>query len=345
METSIAKLRRPQRRRLLRVVRKPSDREHARRALAILQLAEGVTVTAVAERLCAARSTVQRWREAFLCYGEEGLKSRPRGRAVSTVTDAVVKLVMVLLGKKPQAFGYLSSRWTSELLAMVTHERLGVKVHSSTIRRLLPRLGMRWRRARPTLCIKDPRKAERLAAIEKALAGCSADTPVFYVDEVDIDLNPRIGSAWMPKGKQEAVPTPGKNVKRYLAGALHAQTGHVLWFERERKCSHLFIGLLELLKRHYRRAKKLVLVLDNYIIHKSHKVRAWLAQNPKFELLFQPAYHPWVNHIERLWKALHDTVTRNHRCRSMEELMALVHQFMYAADPFPGNAHRVARLQ
>jgi len=78
LETSTAKLGRPQRRPLLRVVRKPGEREHAR-ALVILQLAEGVTVTAVAERLCAARSTVQRWREAFVSYGEEGLKSRPRG--------------------------------------------------------------------------------------------------------------------------------------------------------------------------------------------------------------------------------------------------------------------------
>lgn len=26
-------------------------------------------------------------------------------------------------------------------------------------------------------------------------------------------------------------------------------------------------------------------------------------KNVKFRLLFQPVYHPWVNVIERLWKA------------------------------------------
>ena len=31
-------------------------------------------------------------------------------------------------------------------------------------------------------------------------------------------------------------------------------------------------------------------------------------------------YYPWVISIERLWEAMHDTVTRNHRCRSMYEL-------------------------
>ncbi|TDJ64591.1 MAG: hypothetical protein E2O35_08610 [Proteobacteria bacterium] len=51
---------------------------------------------------------------------------------------------------------------------------------------------------------------------------------VFYVDEADIDLNPRIGPAWMPKGKQMTVPTPGKNRKHYLAGALKARTGAMI---------------------------------------------------------------------------------------------------------------------
>ena len=63
----------------------------------------------------------------------------------------------------------------------------------------------------------------------RALRKASADEEVFYVDEADIDLNPRIGPAWMPKGEQMTVPTPGKNRKHYLAGALNARTGAVVW--------------------------------------------------------------------------------------------------------------------
>ena len=83
--------------------------------------------------------------------------------------------------------------------------------------------------------------------------------------------------------------------------------------ERERKDSLLFIDLLYRLKSLYRRARRIVLIVDNVIVHKSSITQRWLANNPKFELLFQPIYHPWVNVIERLWKTLHDTVTRNHR--------------------------------
>ena len=146
----------------------------------------------------------------------------------------------------------------------------------------------------------------------------------------------------MARGTQEAVPTPGKNQKHYLAGALHAHTGGVLWAENDHKDSWLFVKLLYKLKRTYRRARRIVLILDNYIIHKSRITERWLAAHPKFELLFQPAYHPWVNRIERLWKALHDTVTRNHRHSTMNRLLHAVRRFLVVCQPFPGSHHALA---
>ena len=88
--------------------------------------------------------------------------------------------------------------------------------------------------------------------------------------------------------------------------------------------SEIFIALLKELRRHYRGFCSLTLILDNYIIHKSHETRAFLVANPKFNLIFQPIYHPWVNRIERLWKALHDTVMRNHHWKTMQQLMDAV---------------------
>ena len=68
----------------------------------------------------------------------------------------------------------------------------------------------------------------------------------------------------------------------------------------------------------------------------------WLARNPKFGLVFQPAYCPWVNVIEQLWKALHDTVTRNHKHSTMSKLMRDVRQFLEACQPFTGAGHALA---
>jgi len=59
----------------------------------------------------------------------------------------------------------------------------------------------------------------------------------------------------------------------------------------------------------------------------------WLAENPKFELLFQPAYYPWTNQSERLWKAMHDTVNRNHRCTTLYERCQNVKRFSTWSNP------------
>jgi hypothetical protein len=94
----------------------------------------------------------------------------------------------------------------------------------------------------------------------------------------------------MRRHQQKRIPTPGKNEKHYVAGALNSQAGKVIYTTGLSKDSELVIQLLEKLKRHYRRAKKIILVLDNYVIHKSQKMQIWLKNNPKFELLFQYVY-------------------------------------------------------
>ena len=342
MGHSVVEIPRGVRRRLKGLAQKPS--EHGRRAHAILLLWEtGNCVARVARGLYAARSSVQRWRALYEEYGEQGLRPLERGRSEWKANDEVLEALAGLVDSSPRDHGYLRSRWSSELLAIELHQRTGVQVHATTVRRWLKRLGFGYRRARPTLCIRDPNKAQRLQAIADALAKSAPDCEVFYADEADIDLNPRIGPAWMARGRQSRIPTPGQNQKHYLAGALNARTGKVVWAEGERKDSLLFIDLLYRLKRLYRRARRIVLVVDNVIVHKSSITRQWLANNPKFELLFQPIYHPWVNVIERLWKTLHDTVTRNHRHRSMIALMDSVRRFMEVCQPWPGSAHALAK--
>jgi transposase len=56
---------------------------------------------------------------------------------------------------------------------------------------------------------------KKMAVIHKALDECSAEHPVFYEDEVDIHLNPKIGADWQLRGQQKRVVTPGQNEKYY----------------------------------------------------------------------------------------------------------------------------------
>ncbi len=321
------------------------DKNHARRLIAMLMLHQGMTVTDVARLLCAARSSVGRWINWFTLHGVEGLKSLRPGRAPRWPVADILQLLPLLVQRSPKDFGWLRSRWSTELLVLVINRLFDVTLHRSTLHRYLRQADMVWRRAAPTLKIKDPHYEEKRLVIDQALAQEQTAHPVFYQDEVDIDLNPKIGADWMPKGQQKRIATPGQNQKHYLAGALHSGTGRVHYVSGSSKSSDLFISLLETLRRTYRRAKTITLVADNYIIHKSRKVERWLEENPKFRLLFLPMYSPWLNPIERLWLSLHETITRNHQCRYMWQLLKQVAQFMNAASLFPGNQQGLAKVE
>ncbi|EIY0656138.1 IS630 family transposase [Salmonella enterica] len=321
------------------------DKNHARRLIAMLMLHQGMTVTDVARLLCAARSSVGRWINWFTLHGVEGLKSLRPGRAPRWPVADILQLLPLLVQRSPKDFGWLRSRWSTELLVLVINRLFDVTLHRSTLHRYLRQADMVWRRAAPTLKIKDPHYEEKRLVIDQALAQEQTAHPVFYQDEVDIDLNPKIGADWMPKGQQKRIATPGQNQKHYLAGALHSGTGRVHYVSGSSKSSDLFISLLETLRRTYRRAKTITLVADNYIIHKSRKVERWLGENPKFRLLFLPMYSPWLNPIERQWLSLHETITRNHQCRYMWQLLKQVAQFMNAASLFPGNQQGLAKVE
>lgn len=63
-------------------------------------------------------------------------------------------------------------------------------------------------------------------------------------------------------------------------------------------------------------------ICDNASFHDCRRVREYLQQwGHRVEIHFLPKYAPETNPIERVWWHLHDTITRNRRCRAIEELL------------------------
>lgn len=60
---------------------------------------------------------------------------------------------------------------------------------------------------------------------------------------------------------------------------------------------------------------------------------------------FLPKYSPDLNPIERIWWHLHEEITRNHRCRSMDELLDLVFDWLEHRRPFEVERNVYLRSQ
>jgi len=167
-----------------------------------------------------------------------------------------------------------------------------VQVSAETMRRWLHELGWVWKRAKLAAKDDDPQRVEKLARIRSVFEHLPAKAALFFADELDISLLPKVGYQWMPKGEQVEVPTPGTNEKRYLAGALDMQSGRIVYRVWWRKTHGLFLELLQALDHAYAAIHftSLYVGVDNYKIHKALAVEQWLAAHPRFELLFLPTY-------------------------------------------------------
>jgi transposase len=302
------------------------------RYLIVVNVLSGRSARTTADVLKVHNTTVYRVLDRFRAYGEAGLVDGRADNGADKLDEGFLSRLHRVVQQTPQDYGWRRPTWTRELLVETLVRLTGVRIHVSTMSRALAQIKARRGRPKPTVGCpwSKAAKTRRLNRIRAVLASLPRRERGFYEDEVDIHLNPKVGLDWMAAGQQKEVPTPGKNEKRYLAGALDIRTGVLTWVEGTVKTSYLFLDLLDRLLRDYPQSKRLHLVLDNYRIHKSEIVLAALGGYlaGRIELHFLPPYCPDDNRIERVWQDLHANVTRNHRCASMAALMQEVRYYL-----------------
>jgi transposase len=300
----------------------------------LLLLALHRSPSEIATFLLCARSTVY----AVAHDWQQGRRWPPSTRAgrLSRLTPSLQRSLLALLKKAPSICGWYRTRWSCATLALQLQVQRGIRVSAETVRHCLHALGWVWKRAKLVAKDSDLERASKLARIRSVFERLGPREALLFADELDLHLLPKVGAQWMPRATQMEVMTPGKNERRYLAGALDLHTGqvhHCLWF---RKMTGLFLDLLKVLDRAYpaQRFDRIYLVADNYKIHKATAVQHWLRQHPRFALLFLPTYCPRANPIERCFGDLHDKVTRNHRRKRMRDLVNDVRRHLAQNGPW-----------
>jgi len=301
------------------------------RYLIVINLLNGRSAYQTAEVLGVHNTTVYRVARRFLTHGAWSLWDAREDNGETKLDEHFLAVLYRVVRAVPQQYGWRRPTWTRELLVETLVRETGVRVHVTTMSRALAMVQARRGRPRPTVGCPWAKaaKTRRLNAMRHLLATLPRDHVAVYEDEVDIHLNPKLGLDWMVRGQQKEVVTPGKNVKRYLAGALDARSGQLLWVEGERKTSVLFIALLKQLLQTYAHAPVVHVILDNYRIHDSKIVHAALTGlDGRIQLHFLPPYCPNDNKIERAWEDLHANVTRNHTCPNITTLMCEVRYYL-----------------
>jgi transposase len=301
------------------------------RYLIVFNVWNGRSAREIEKLLDVHNTTVYRVVKRFRERGEASLWDGREDNGFRKLSDDFLGLLDRVVRSNAQEHGWRRPTWTREMLVATMRERTGIRIHPATMSRALAKIRARRANPRPRVaCPWHPAaKTRRINVLRRLIDTLPRREAAVYEDEVDIHLNPKIGLDWTGHGQQKEAWTPGKNEKRYLAGALDVRTGEIHWVEGDKKDSWLFLDLLHRLTKVYAAARTIHVILDNYSIHSSKICAVALSHfASKVKLHFLPPYSPDHNAIERKWLDLHANVTRNHRCETMRELMAEVRYYL-----------------
>lgn len=70
------------------------------------------------------------------------------------------------------------------------------------------------------------------------------------------------------------------------------------------------------------------LVVDNYATHKHKKVKAGLAQRPRWQVHFAPTYASWLNQVERFFALITNSAIRRGSFTSVKDLVSSIDAYI-----------------
>lgn len=262
----------------------------AQRARIVLLAAEGMSNTAIAQRVGVSRPTVLSWRAHYARGGIEGLADEPRSGRPRTVDHE--SIVAATLKPPPKKLGI--THWSSRLLA----QRLGIG--NATVARAWRDYGIQPWRAETFKFSTDPELVAKvtdviglyLAPPEDAIVLCVDEkSQIQALDRTQPTLPMRSGLA------ERRTHDYIRHGTTTLFAALEIATGTVTAACKPRHRHQEFLAFLKQLARNYP-DQQLHLVMDNYATHKRAEVRDWLAAHPRIQVHFTPTSASWLNLVE-----------------------------------------------
>jgi len=248
----------------------------------LLDAADGVANSTIADRRGVTAVTVRAWRAAFESEGlaNWGKVKKGRGRKPQITEDKIAEIVELTTTTTPPGH----THWSCRTMAA----RVGVS--PATVQRIWSELGLAPHRVDTFKVSTDPRFSEKLIDVvglylnppEKAVVLCMDEkSQIQALDrtQASLPLTPGRAGTMTHDHKRNGTTT--------LFAAMDVLTGTVIGQCLPRHRHEEFLTFLKTIDREVPRELQVNLILDNYSTHKHQAVQRWLRRPP-----VPPSLHP-----------------------------------------------------
>ena len=300
-----------------------SPLKHVQRARIVLLSSERLSVLDIAGRIGVSRPAVWRWQVRYAEQGVDGLlRDKTRKPGKPPVPLETVARVLALPCSNPPGN---ATHWTGRAVA----KTIGVSLR--TVQRIWDAHRLQPHRLRTFKKSNDPAFAEKVEDV----VGLYMEPPCHAV-VLSIDEKSQIQAL---DRTQPGLPLkPGKcatlthdykrNGTTTLFAALNVLDGTVLGRCMKRHTHQEFIKFLNAVERAVPAGKVVHAILDNYATHKHPKVKAWLADHPRWVFHFTPTSASWLNAVEGFFSVITRRRIRRGVFRSVTELEDAIRRYI-----------------
>jgi transposase len=286
----------------------------------------GMTYDAIAAQVGLSPTGVFDICKRYAERGAAGLKTGPRGpepghgRFLNATQEA--ETCDLIRRHTPDELDLPFALWSRAAVRELIWQRFRVRLAVRTMGTYLARWGFTAQKPIRRAYEQDPAAVRRWLRRDypaiKAQAKAESGS-IFWGDETGLRSDDVRGRSYAPRGR---TPEVRVNHKRAGLGLISAVTnrGELRWMVLDGAIKAQ--GLLRFLTRLVRDAdQKVFLILDRLPVHRSAKVRAWLAgREAEIEVFYLPGYSPELNPDEGLNGDLKQAVTRQEPARSKAQL-------------------------
>ena len=293
------------------------------RARIILLAAEGMTNTAIAQKVGLQRSMAVQWRQRFNAERLAGMEDRPRPGKPRQYSDADrLRVIEIACNQKPVG----ETHWSVRTLAKASG------VGRDTVHQILRQANLKPHRVGSFSMSNDPDFAAKVVDVvglymhppENAIVLCVDEkTQVQALDRTQPLLPMRPGQI------ERRTHDYKRNGTIQLYAALEINTGRVIPRIEERHRSREFIAFMNQLLRTYP-SGELHVILDNVKSHDSKEVKKWHAQPRHKRVVFHfiPTYSSWLNLAEVLFNLLQAKALRRGIFSSKQDLVTAIMSYI-----------------
>ncbi|GKT20142.1 IS630 family transposase [Acidovorax sp. SUPP2522] len=279
--------------------------------------------TAVAQALGISRSTVTKWRGRYARHRIAGLYDELRPGRPRTVDDErVAELITKTLHTKPADGG---THWSTRTLAADTG------ISKSTVARYLQTFNLKPHRADSFKLSTDPLFIEKLRDVVGLYLNPPDNALVLCVDEKSQCQALERTQPMLPMGFGYVEGVTHDYVRHgttTLFAALNVMNGQVIAQCRPRHRHQEFLAFLRAIDKAVPDELDVHCIADNYASHKHPKVRAWLAERPRWHMHFVPTYSSWLNQVERFFSIITTRAIRRGSFTSVKDLINKIDTFI-----------------